>query len=54
MFAINLWVSSADPGGLDFSREDFDRAKAVFEPYFAELGAPLPEMPASATDLVSL
>jgi nitronate monooxygenase len=43
-FAINLWVSDHDPGGLDLS--GFDRAARLFEPYFRELGAPLPERPA--------
>lgn len=44
-FALNLWVSNADPGGLDFTAEDVARLGRVFAPYFAELGAPLPEPP---------
>jgi nitronate monooxygenase len=47
-FAMNLWVSSADPGGLDFTAEDVARLSRVFAPYFAELGAPLPEPPSPA------
>lgn len=44
-FALNLWVSNQDPGGLDFTAEDVARLGRVFAPYFAELGAPLPEPP---------
>src|SRR5687767_15052972 len=33
-FAVNLWVSDHDPGGLDLA--DFDRVAAIFEPYFRE------------------
>jgi nitronate monooxygenase len=42
-FAINLWVSDHDPGGLETDRAAFDRAWAFFEPYFAELDLPKPE-----------
>lgn len=44
-FAINLWVSDHDPGGLDVSRDAFDRAIAALRPYFAELGVPEPAAP---------
>lgn len=47
-FAVNLWISNADPGGLDFDRGAWEEALARIAPYFAELGAPLPPMPASA------
>jgi nitronate monooxygenase len=44
-FALNLWVSDHDPGGLSLSAEDFERVWCIFEPYFLELGAPKPERP---------
>lgn len=44
-FALNLWVSNEDPGGLDFDQADFDRAVRVVEPYFRELGLEPPRMP---------
>lgn len=47
-FALNLWVSNHDPGGLDFTPADFARVAKVFAPYFAELGAPVPELPRSS------
>lgn len=47
-FALNLWISNDDPGGLDFDRETFAAAVARLAPYFEELGAPLPELPPPA------
>jgi len=47
-FALNLWISNADPGGLEFGRDAWDEALARIAPYFTELGLPLPSMPASA------
>jgi nitronate monooxygenase len=44
-FALNLWVSDHDPGGLDLSAVVFDRAYALFEPWFRELGLDRPVMP---------
>ncbi len=44
-FALNLWVSDHDAGGLHLSHEDFERAWRVFEPYFRELGVDKPEPP---------
>lgn len=44
-FALNLWISNDDPGGLDFDAESFAAAVARFAPYFQELDAPLPELP---------
>ncbi len=44
-FALNLWVSNRDPGGDALSAADFERASAIFAPYFAELGVPLPAPP---------
>jgi nitronate monooxygenase len=45
-FALNLWVSDVDPGGDALSPADYDRVARIFEPYFAELGLPVPAMPA--------
>lgn len=44
-FALNLWVSDHDPGGLHLSQEEFDRYFPIFEPYFEELGLEKPEPP---------
>lgn len=44
-FALNLWVSDHDPGGRELSDADFARVAALFEPYFRELGVPLPAPP---------
>lgn len=46
-FAINLWVSDADPGGRDFTADDIARVERLFAPYFAEIGADLPAPPTS-------
>lgn len=42
-FAINLWVSDHDAGGLDLDEATFERYWPLFEPYFRELGVPRPE-----------
>lgn len=42
-FALNLWVSDHDTGGLDVSSEQFDQAWRAFEPWFRELGVDKPE-----------
>ncbi|MCP3136235.1 NAD(P)H-dependent flavin oxidoreductase [Pyxidicoccus xibeiensis] len=44
-FALNLWVSDHDPGGLSLGAEEFERVWALFEPYFRELGVEKPERP---------
>lgn len=44
-FALNLWVSDHDPGGLHLSQEEFDRYFPIFESYFDELGLEKPEPP---------
>lgn len=44
-FAMNLWVSDHDPGGLELSAGEFDRAFALFEPWYRELDVARPEMP---------
>lgn len=46
-FALNLWISDHDPGGLSLSPEQFDRYSRLFAPYFRELGIELPAMPGS-------
>lgn len=42
-FAMNLWVSDHDKGGLDLDEASFERGWRVFEPYFRELGVARPE-----------
>jgi nitronate monooxygenase len=44
-FALNLWVSDHDPGGLELSAVDHERALRLFEPYFRELGISPPAQP---------
>lgn len=44
-FALNLWVSDHDAGGREVSAADFERYARLFEPYFDELGVPLPAPP---------
>lgn len=45
-YNINLWVSDHDipDGGL--TDEQFEKTKALFKPYYDEVGIPLPEKPA--------
>lgn len=45
-FAVNLWVSDHDPGGLALDDAAFERASRLFEPYFRELGVDPPRPPA--------
>ncbi len=42
-FAMNLWVSDHDAGGLDLDDATFERGWRIFEPYFRELGIARPE-----------
>lgn len=42
-FAMNLWVSDHDEGGLDLDAATFERGWRLFEPYFRELGVARPE-----------
>lgn len=44
-FALNLWVSDHDPGGLQISCSEFDRIYSRFEPFFEELSLEKPEPP---------
>lgn len=41
-FALNLWVSDHDAGGLDLDDAAFERAWRLFAPYFEELGVAKP------------
>ena len=45
-YNINLWVSDTDAVDGRISDEQFEQAKAVFKPYFDELGIALPTKPA--------
>ena len=45
-FALNLWVSDHDPGGLTLDSEAFERLLPIFAPYFQELGLDVPSPPA--------
>jgi nitronate monooxygenase len=45
-FAINLWVSDHDPGGLTLTADEFERAWRIFARYYAELGVARPAPPA--------
>lgn len=44
-FALNLWVSDHDAGGLELTRDAFERAWRRFAPAFEELGVAKPAPP---------
>jgi nitronate monooxygenase len=44
-FALNLWVSDHDPGGLHPSADELAAALRIFRPYLRELGLDDPEIP---------
>jgi nitronate monooxygenase len=44
-FAINLWVSDHDEGGLSLTREAFEQTYTLFEPWYRELDVAKPDMP---------
>ncbi|HZI11332.1 MAG TPA: nitronate monooxygenase [Myxococcus sp.] len=44
-FALNLWVSDHDPGGLSLTPEHFQEGVERFRPYYEALGIPPPAMP---------
>jgi nitronate monooxygenase len=44
-YNLNLWVSDSDSPDGNVSDEQFEAAKQLFQPYFDELGIPLPEKP---------
>lgn len=41
-FAVNLWVSTEDDGAFTVDEARWTEARAALEPFFAELGLPLP------------
>lgn len=43
-YNINLWVSDVDKCLADYPVEDLEKVKAIFKPYFDELGIPLPDV----------
>jgi len=45
-YNLNLWVSDMDTVNGSVSDERYDKAAALFRPYFEEAGIPLPEKPA--------
>ncbi len=45
-FAINLWISDHDPGGVDLTQHEYDEAYRVFEPWYRELEVDKPDRPA--------
>lgn len=49
-FNINLWVSDVDKSLANYPAASLEKVKALFKPYFDELGIPLPELP---TDIPS-
>jgi len=44
-FAINLWVSNEDDGGLDPSRDEFARHAERLRPFYEDLGLQMPVYP---------
>ncbi len=44
-FNINLWVNDRDERLAKFDDEDYKKLTELFNPYFNELGLPLPERP---------
>lgn len=44
-FALNLWASDHDPGGIDPAPERVASLRAELAPWFAELGLDVPEPP---------
>ena len=44
-FGMNLWVSTYDPGGETLNEETYGRVLGSLEPYYEELGVPLPKIP---------
>lgn len=45
-YALNLWVSNHDEGGLSLTAQQFAAAVERFRPYYEELGVEPPSMPA--------
>ena len=49
-YAINLWVSDHDEGGLNTQREAFNDYVGYFKPYYDALNIKLPEFPDKYTE----
>ena len=49
-YAINLWVSDHDEGGLNMQREAFNDYVGYFKPYYDALNIKLPEFPDKYTE----
>ncbi len=47
-FAMNLWVSTFDPGGETLAQETYDRVVKLLAPYYGELGVIPPARPSGA------
>jgi nitronate monooxygenase len=45
-YNINLWVSDVDESLKHYPQEKIEKIKALFKPYFDELGIPLPDVSA--------
>jgi len=45
-FNINLWISDTDTPTGTVPEADFQKTAALFQPYFDELGIPMPQKPA--------
>jgi len=45
-YNLNLWVSDTDASGGSASDEQYEHAREIFQPYFDELGIPVPARPA--------
>lgn len=43
-YNINLWVSDVDESLIDYPAESLQKVKALFKPYFDELGIALPDL----------
>ena len=43
-YNINLWVSDVDQDLVDYPAGKLEKVKALFKPYFDEVGIPLPEL----------
>lgn len=49
-FAINLWVSDHDKGGLELNQTDFDQIIPLFQPWYDQLGIEPPAFPNRYTE----
>jgi nitronate monooxygenase len=44
-YALNLWVNDIDTEALNYTEEAYKKMEAIYQPYFKELGIPLPSRP---------